>query len=518
MKLRRMAIMETRSTKRRRISDILKLNEFEMGIDRISDLPDAILHHILFLLPIKYVAQMSVLSKRWRFLWTTLPDLDFTTLSPFSTSNLEKQSHPPTTTSATEDFMNQVLSVRDKHSDIGILRFHAHLSFSRLNRLIRSAIRHNVKELDVEVATNDFFNFPRCVIGSESLRVFRLKSRHPGFRLLPSSTMISGFQSLQSLSLSLVIFDKQPSLLDLFSHSSFPFLKNLHLDACFGLKYLHVGCRALEEFNLENCFKLQGLDISGAKLERLKVASCFDAYSNKSWVKINAPKLRHLLWEYNAVTDTTIFEQCSSFLHEASINFFILHEDISMSKLQSVQNFLSGLSRAHSLTLESQPVEVLSNSNFFAVNLQQFHNLKSLELRTGFNKSNFHGLACLFRSTPSLHTLILNIINDYKIERKQWNKDLWDLSSTEEEQYWESQTQNLKSFLQHLKVVKIHGFQECENEVTLAKFLLKNGKALEEMILDAGHCNARDTLRRQKIRSQLMGFSWASSNAKVVFQ
>lgn len=91
------------------------------------------------------------------------------------------------------------------------------------------------------------------------------------------------------------------------------------------------------------------------------------------------------------------------------------------------------------------------------------------------------------------------------------------MASSEEEQYWESQTQALESFLHHLKVVKIHGFLECENEVTLAKFLLKHGKALEEMILCTGNYNTRDSLRRQKIRSQMMGFSWASSNAKVAF-
>lgn len=92
------------------------------------------------------------------------------------------------------------------------------------------------------------------------------------------------------------------------------------------------------------------------------------------------------------------------------------------------------------------------------------------------------------------------------------------MSSTEEEQYWESQTETLKSFLHNLKVVEIHGFLECENEVSLAKFLLKHGKALEEMTLCTGHCKARDSLRRQKIRSQIMGFSWASSNAKITIQ
>ncbi|XLR14267.1 hypothetical protein S83_042205, partial [Arachis hypogaea] len=58
---------------------------------------------------------------------------------------------------------------------------------------------------------------------------------------------------------------------------------------------------------------------------------------------------------------------------------------------------------------------VLSNNKFF---IQPFYSLKSLELHTGFNKSNVQGLACLFRSSPTLHTLILKIINDFQIERK----------------------------------------------------------------------------------------------------
>ncbi|MED6147821.1 hypothetical protein PIB30_047348 [Stylosanthes scabra] len=535
--------METRSTKRKKIAHrnhqiTAKGAKRKAAIDRISDLPDAILHRILFLLPIKCIAQMSVLSKRWRFLWTTFPDLDFTTISPFTISptttksRYNKFSTANNRHSRKQDFITQVLSIRDKNSDIRVLCFRARLSFSRLNNLIRSAIRQNVRILDVEVATevvtDDYFNFPRCIIGSHSLKVLKLKS---GFRLPPSSIMRDGFRSLQTLSLSLVILYNQPFLSDLFSESSFPLLKNLHLDMCFGLKYLRVGCKALEDFSLEKCFQLQGLDISCPKLEKLKVASCFDAYSEKSWVRISAPKLQDLVWHYNAVTDMTMFEdhhhqqqllhhQSSSnslslFSGDASVGFFILNEDVSIGKLQSVNNFLSGLSHARSLILESQTIEVLSNNKFF---IQPFYSLKSLELHTGFNKSNVQGLACLFRSSPTLHTLILKIINDFQIERKQWNRDLWDMTSTEEEQYWESQIPSLKPFLQHLKVVKIHGFLDCENEVTLAKFLLKHGKALEEMQLCAGQVNARDTLRRQKIRSQMMGFSWASSNAKVAFQ
>jgi len=104
------------------------------------------------------------------------------------------------------------------------------------------------------------------------------------------------------------------------------------------------------------------------------------------------------------------------------------------------------------------------------------------------------------------------------ISTQQWNRDFWDVPVTGGERYWDSQTALLKSFLHNLKSVKIHGFSEGENEISLIKFLLKHGKALREMILCSGQCYPKDSLRRDKIKSQMRGFSWASSNAKVEFQ
>ncbi|MBA0727490.1 hypothetical protein Golax_000471, partial [Gossypium laxum] len=355
--------METRSAKRKKY-----WLEGENGIDRISDLPDVVLHQILFHLPIKSIAQTSVLSKRWRSLWISFPDLDFTSINPIGVTSTNAPNTKPSIKNKRLllcphsfsvkrlDFISQVLALRDKQSDLRILRFRAPLSFSRLNGLIRLAVRQNVQELDVEVATDDYFNFPRSVLTSESLRVFKLRSRYPGFRLLPPSVMKGGFQSLHTLSLSLVILYDQPTLSDLFTDSSFPRLKKLNLDACFGLKQLKVSCLALEEFTLENCFQLHGLDVSGAKLKTLQVASCFDAYCDKSWVKINAPSLRVMVWEYNAITENSSLENLVS-AHEASIGFFVLNEDFSVTKLRSVSNLLSALSRLHTLTLEGQCVE-----------------------------------------------------------------------------------------------------------------------------------------------------------------
>ncbi|KAK8447828.1 hypothetical protein SEVIR_8G161100v4 [Setaria viridis] len=47
----------------------------EGGEDRISELPDALLHQVLSLLPVDEAVQTSVLARRWRGLWKGLPVL-----------------------------------------------------------------------------------------------------------------------------------------------------------------------------------------------------------------------------------------------------------------------------------------------------------------------------------------------------------------------------------------------------------------------------------------------------------
>ncbi|KAI3965660.1 hypothetical protein MKX01_010617 [Papaver californicum] len=71
--------------------------------DRISELPESLIHHILSFLPIKCIASTTILSKRWNNLWLSLPILDFT----------QWRSPPPPPTAATYENRNEEESVSD---------------------------------------------------------------------------------------------------------------------------------------------------------------------------------------------------------------------------------------------------------------------------------------------------------------------------------------------------------------------------------------------------------------------
>ncbi|KAI3965602.1 hypothetical protein MKX01_010559 [Papaver californicum] len=53
-----------------------------VGEDRISKLPDPLVHHILSFLPTKCVVSTSILSKGWKYVWVSVPILDFRNWEP----------------------------------------------------------------------------------------------------------------------------------------------------------------------------------------------------------------------------------------------------------------------------------------------------------------------------------------------------------------------------------------------------------------------------------------------------
>lgn len=334
-----MFVMETRSAKRKKLLDV---DNDEPGEDRLSELPDSILHHILLFLPVKNIAQTCVLSKRWRHIWYSFPDLDFTTLN----ERLDMK------------FVVHVLSNREKlhcRSDVRLLRLRGSLICSQLNELIRqAALTHNVQNLEINVLTNDCFNLSRRVLKSDSLKILKLKFLGHGIRLPPWCFLKDGFQSLNSLSLSLVIFYEKPNLV--MDCLSFPLLEKLSMDKCRGLKHLKVCCQALVKFSLSECSELDNLEISCPKLKKMSVSRCFNTTSRNSSVMIDAPKLDKIIWNGNAITGRSSLHNLRS-LQEASV-CFVCFESVTAANLASMSDFFNGLYQLKCLKLEAPCFEV----------------------------------------------------------------------------------------------------------------------------------------------------------------
>ncbi|KAJ0462859.1 putative F-box-like domain superfamily protein [Helianthus annuus] len=81
--------------------------------DRLSSLPDGLIHKILYFISIKHAIQTSVLSSRWRFLWTSMPFLNF---SRDDFSKLPKFSK----------FVTHVLSDRNNQTEVSSVKLSLH--------------------------------------------------------------------------------------------------------------------------------------------------------------------------------------------------------------------------------------------------------------------------------------------------------------------------------------------------------------------------------------------------------
>ncbi|CAI0439983.1 unnamed protein product [Linum tenue] len=80
------------------------------AVDRLSGLPDSILHHILSFLDTKSVVRTSLLARRWRCLWKHVPALNFIQTSFPNLSSFTKH-------------INKVLSLRFQTIPVGSITF-----------------------------------------------------------------------------------------------------------------------------------------------------------------------------------------------------------------------------------------------------------------------------------------------------------------------------------------------------------------------------------------------------------
>ncbi|CAI9110410.1 OLC1v1010421C2 [Oldenlandia corymbosa var. corymbosa] len=117
-------------------------------VDGISELPDSILCYILSFIPTKFVVGTSVLSKRWKSMWTGVNTLDFDDDLLHNGSCYKEGEERP----AFVEFVNNVLI---QHKSETVQTFHPSWKNQcnpvQVERWMKDAIACNVKILDLHV-------------------------------------------------------------------------------------------------------------------------------------------------------------------------------------------------------------------------------------------------------------------------------------------------------------------------------------------------------------------------------
>ncbi|KAL7250634.1 hypothetical protein ACSBR1_012621 [Camellia fascicularis] len=228
--------------------------------DRLSNLPDEILSHILCFMPTKYAARTSLLSTRWKSIWTSVHIID---LCSFSERGHNEQS------SGFMDFVDRLLLLRNS-PNLNKFRLRCRFGYYnpyRLNSWICTVIKLNVKELVLN------FEIDQLVVD------------------LPRSLFIS--VNLVVLKLAGDVFFRFPMPVFL------PSLKVLHLHSLMFLdddsfQNILSGCPVLEELDIERTNRednIRTLSICSSTLKKLRMYNNFCGTSLQRSVVIKTPVL-----------------------------------------------------------------------------------------------------------------------------------------------------------------------------------------------------------------------------------
>ncbi|KAI3833334.1 hypothetical protein MKX03_028886, partial [Papaver bracteatum] len=235
--------------------------------DRISILPQKLIHHILSFLDMTCVVRTCILAKVWRYIWASVPVLNFD-------SSLHTMEH-----SGFLDFVDRVFVLRDScevqrfnlvFSDIGCDKATAR----SVNSWIFASLTRGVEEVSMDISAEKDLavELPSCLFNCKSLSKLELKiGRYECSSLvLPSSISLP---CLKFLKLESVSIDDENPADKLFS--SCPALESLVIkDSRLNISISSV---TLKHFELDNNPSLPlGNEVKIVKLDtpNLKSFSC----------------------------------------------------------------------------------------------------------------------------------------------------------------------------------------------------------------------------------------------------
>ena len=243
--------------------DLNQMDQSVESMDRISQLPDHVIHHILSQLRnVKDAIRTSILSKRWRALWYSFSILIFDErrfaggIGHEDSSNKEK---------IFRDYVSNSLQTHlDKNLYIQKLVLHM-TSFDledspHVDHWLSVAGSKNIKEMDLHVGIKNSrrYTLPQTVFSSKTMSGLRLS----GCKLETcSNIMLPHLRKLYLRKIHLVEHIVQNLI------SSCHSIEDLRFIQCSGLKHLQVSnLLQLNRVEIHHCSQLKKVDVSAPNL------------------------------------------------------------------------------------------------------------------------------------------------------------------------------------------------------------------------------------------------------------
>lgn len=138
-------------------------------VDRISALPESVLHHILSFLSFKEVAQTCLLSKRWKQVWRTFPDVE---VGGMDTNPRKSKEILTSLEPALLNRQREMINIKKFSLELDLINPPENASLA--GRCLGLALKCEVKELVLVHWRRERCNLPEIVFYAELLDVLEL--------------------------------------------------------------------------------------------------------------------------------------------------------------------------------------------------------------------------------------------------------------------------------------------------------------------------------------------------------
>ncbi|KAG2676742.1 hypothetical protein I3760_12G066600 [Carya illinoinensis] len=461
----------------------------EDNVDWFGGLPDSVVLHIFSFLNMEEIIQTSILSRRFRYLYLSVPYLDFD--SEELSAKLGDQYCIRT---YLDDFMSRRNENRMQRFRLRWLCFQPQSDENRIVAWLCNVLLCGVQELDIEISMGRQGTFIPPAPSRFScgyLEVLKL-DLHGGDLVLPSSV----FLSLRILSMKSVriVHDSFGNWIS----SSCQRLETLNLENVSGIVNLHITHSFLEHLLISQRSDslLSRIDVSCKSLETLSMKWFFQLHKTRS-LNISAPNLKKFKWMGNIVSHYSLK---NIICLQDTVLFLVPQPGVMAMESFKVVDLLHTIRHARVLELNCWLIEALSRQDCLPPSLYDLQDLVMDISR--LKDSIIPALASILKKSPHIKHLTirgcgrLGLVIPGIVASCKFGLIFW------ENEHFNN--------LQELRTVEME-LRGGENERAFLQYLARQGKVLENITI-----RTRGThLWLTKIEQILQEVKWASHSLQI---